>query len=279
MKSAYHLLFKENMESIFHHFSNCFDIRMAFLNKEFLEIVPEYSKPLSEYCLYIQNNLGKKKQCELNDQHYCDLAKKNGSMTYYECHAGLKEAIHPIFIDDVHIGYFIIGQFRSQKRLMKYLSNNKNKSREQLDLFLKVPYYPESKIENILGLFEIIVEYILKTKSVTFRQNLLVEKIVLYLEEHLEDDISLTDIAEIFNKSSSTVSHMLSRITGKSFKQIITQFRIEKSKALFFKYPEMTIAEIAEKSGINDPFYFSRIFKKNTGRSPVLWKQENLGGK
>jgi len=35
---------------------------------------------------------------------------------------------------------------------------------------------------------------------------------------------------------------------------------------------ELIIKEIADKIGYDDPYYFSRIFKKVTGKSPAQYK-------
>ena len=37
----------------------------------------------------------------------------------------------------------------------------------------------------------------------------------------------------------------------------------------------MTINEIAEDCGFEDPYYFSRVFKKVTGLSPMQYYKQN----
>ena len=53
----------------------------------------------------------------------------------------------------------------------------------------------------------------------------------------------------------------------------MTKVRIEKAKE-FLAQPDISIKEAGIRSGYTDPNYFSRIFKKHTGKSPLEYKDE-----
>ena len=49
--------------------------------------------------------------------------------------------------------------------------------------------------------------------------------------------------------------------------------RLNYSRALFYDR-DLTIGEIAERSGFNDPLYFSRQFHRHFGTSPTTFRQK-----
>jgi len=58
-------------------------------------------------------------------------------------------------------------------------------------------------------------------------------------------------------------------MTGKGFKRFQIDFKMEKADQFLRKNPEMTVKEVAYRLGYNDPYYFSRLYKKYRGCSPT----------
>ena len=55
----------------------------------------------------------------------------------------------------------------------------------------------------------------------------------------------------------------------------LTELRIEKAKELIATN-SMSLSNIAQMTGFNDPLYFSRVFKKTTGIPPKEFQQSLL---
>ncbi|HHU18862.1 MAG TPA: helix-turn-helix transcriptional regulator [Bacilli bacterium] len=55
----------------------------------------------------------------------------------------------------------------------------------------------------------------------------------------------------------------------------LTECRIEKAKELI-QNPEKSIKEISYDVGYHDPNYFSKVFKKTTGISPMTFRERVL---
>lgn len=74
--------------------------------------------------------------------------------------------------------------------------------------------------------------------------------------------------------SPNYLSDLLSKETGKSAKEHINDFVVDKAKHLLLSTDE-TINEIAYTLGFNYPHYFGRLFKKKTGKTPQEYRQLN----
>ena len=95
-----------------------------------------------------------------------------------------------------------------------------------------------------------------------------------YIEHHYADpELSLNEIAAQANLSASHFSAVFSQETGQTFKEYLTQIRMGKAKELL-RMTTLRSAEIAYQVGYNDPHYFSSVFKKNTGLSPIEFRSQ-----
>ncbi len=85
-------------------------------------------------------------------------------------------------------------------------------------------------------------------------------------------DLSLEYMEKQFNICRSALYKLIKSSTEKSFIEYLTMLRINHAIRLMESDKEMTIREIALASGYTDQYYFSRVFKKNTGFSPKEYK-------
>jgi two-component system response regulator YesN len=117
--------------------------------------------------------------------------------------------------------------------------------------------------------------------ALTFRDNQaksqhtkLIRQAKEYIDAHfMEADFSLNEIAALVNLSSSHFSMVFAQETNQTFKDYLTEVRIDKAKELL-RTTALKSAEIAYQVGYNDPHYFSSAFKKNTGFSPVEFRSQ-----
>jgi AraC-like DNA-binding protein len=79
------------------------------------------------------------------------------------------------------------------------------------------------------------------------------------------------EIAKEFHYSSSHYTALFKKKTGLSPIDYFIRMKIYYACQLLTQR-ELIIKEIADKIGYDDPYYFSRIFKKVTGKSPAQYK-------
>jgi len=89
-----------------------------------------------------------------------------------------------------------------------------------------------------------------------------------FIEENFFDkSLSLSMVSSYVAISENHLSSIFAKQTGKTFTEYVTELRIEKAKALL-RDTNLKIYEIAENIGFTNAEYFSKTFKKYTGKSP-----------
>ncbi len=102
----------------------------------------------------------------------------------------------------------------------------------------------------------------------------LTEDIKSYINENLENSISLSDISDEFSYSKSTIKRIFKAETGKSVISYLLDKRLKKAKELLQDH-SLSIGEITSRLGFSSVYYFSRFFKERTGQSPTKYRSEN----
>ncbi len=80
------------------------------------------------------------------------------------------------------------------------------------------------------------------------------------------------DLARVLGVSEAYVSRVFRRVTGCSLWEYVNHHRIQCACELLER-TAMSVTEIALAVGYNDPAYFSRIFRGETGRSPQTYRK------
>ena len=107
-------------------------------------------------------------------------------------------------------------------------------------------------------------------------ENDLVTAAIHYMKENIEKKLSLTEIADHIGYSPSHFSILFNKRTGYSPIYYFNQLKIQQACQLL-DFTDMKINQVCYKVGIDDSYYFSRLFSKMMGMSPKLYKKQQKG--
>lgn len=271
MKRTLETILHDDIQRIFDHFAAAFGIAIVFYSIDGKIVKRGLSGSGAHFCALIQNQLFSRKRCAYSDEQMCRRCTRSRRMVSYRCHAGIEEAVAPLYVGQQLAGYAMIGQFRTSDVIQpEVLAMARRKGlRVQLqDAFRQLPCFSRERADHILGLFSVLADYIVTKEMIAVKAERSTERILRFVEEHLHESVSVRDAAVVTGQSVSTVSHQLKRATGKTFTRHLNEARIRRAEEYLRQSPGLSVQDAAARVGFNDPFYFSRVYRKLRGFPP-----------
>jgi two-component system response regulator YesN len=103
-------------------------------------------------------------------------------------------------------------------------------------------------------------------------ENRVVTRAIAYMEDNLSKEMSLTAVASAIGASATYLSALFTKTKGMTFVDYSNKMRVDWACG-YMHDPRMKIYEIAYHVGFRSEKYFSRVFKKVTGKSPSEYRQ------
>ncbi|MCY9657683.1 response regulator [Paenibacillus chondroitinus] len=114
---------------------------------------------------------------------------------------------------------------------------------------------------------------LMQAKTVSMNYSPPVRQAVLYVEEHLQEPLGMSEVAGHIHLNPSYFSALFKEQTGFTFSEYVTRSRIQKAKELLLQ-TRLTIADISEQIGYQTSKYFIKLFKDYEGISPNQYRKQ-----
>jgi len=98
------------------------------------------------------------------------------------------------------------------------------------------------------------------------------QRILAFIQANVSEQISLQAVADYAGMSPVYLSKFFKTETGQNFVDFLTELRINKAKQLLTS-TNHKVAAIAEAVGIRDSKYFSSLFKRCVGMTPIQYRE------
>lgn len=100
------------------------------------------------------------------------------------------------------------------------------------------------------------------------------QAVIDYLNNEYHKKIDSSEIQERFGLSYAYLNRVFKKMTGYTIINYINMVRIKKAVELI-ESTDICLSEVGYLVGIDDPYYFSKTFKKYMGRSPMHFRNKN----
>lgn len=165
-------------------------------------------------------------------------------------------------LSNIHLeNYIVTKNEQGYEKLLSFIKNIMNEnSRKDEHHELAVNINAENILLFILRETKYYkLEGRIRWKQIT--ENKFLDKINDYLELHYLENFTLLEIAEHLNYNKSYFCRYFKTVTGITFWEYFTMFRLDKSIQLISQFPKENITVIAGKSGFKNVHSFNTAFK------------------
>ncbi|MCQ2380172.1 MAG: PocR ligand-binding domain-containing protein [Victivallaceae bacterium] len=216
-----------------------------------------------DYCVAYQRIHGAS-ACHAEDRRRREETAASGRALRYTCHAGLGEIVAPVVVDGETAGFIVLGQFRTSVNMPPSASGDEALERA----FDEVSPISPDDVDRLVEMLGMLVDYVVSRELVRLPGDRRLRRLRDYIRRRLPDVPSLADAASHLACSESSLTHYLRSRHSTCFKEQLEEIRLDVARQLLHDSPELSISEVAQRSGYGDPHYFGRVFRRHFGTTP-----------
>ena len=101
----------------------------------------------------------------------------------------------------------------------------------------------------------------------------LIQQINEYIHQHYAENLTRSEIGTEFYLVPEYLAKMYKKKTGIALKDYINDYRIQQAKQML-AHSDKQVGEVAVDVGFGNLSYFSTLFKKSTGMTPVEYRKQ-----
>ncbi|MBH5319692.1 response regulator [Paenibacillus sp. GSMTC-2017] len=166
---------------------------------------------------------------------------------------------------------FLVAGFRWLERAAESVGQSAQKLPQLEGLNMKkLSIEPEEVMVEIMS--AIIAQYE-RLAGGSGSRNTTIERTLTYIREHLDQSLTLSQVAATVHMNPNYFSELFKKETGKNYIEFVTEARIEWAIRLLRETPAK-VSEIAKRVGYEDMKHFNKLFKRYTGETPSYFRSE-----
>ena len=218
-------------------------------------------------------------KCDGCNRSALEYVSKKRSVYIYKCHMGMTEAVLPVIQNSKIIGYIMLGKIIEfddiplfQKRISKYCKKYNLSEEELLSDANDVHRVTHEIVATCTNILNMLSSHLLLNNIITSSQNpSLITKINNYIRGNLNANLSVKSLCSHFKISKTTLYKVSVAGNGCGISEYIKNLRMEEAKRLLGY--GLSVTQVAESVGLPDPNYFIKVFKRETGYTPLKYKK------
>lgn len=254
-------------------------IRITVFDADLQELVswPEQYLP---FCRAIRDTEQGRAACLRCDREACAAASKQRGAYIYRCHAGMTEAVVPLHVGDVLVGYLWCGHVFSYStfeegaeaiaRCTASLPLDAGELRAACAL---QPIITEEYVRSAARILHATASYLILERMATLREDSAAAQLDAYLNAHFTQTFTAEELCATLGLSRSRLYRLCSQLYGCGLSQHVRELRMNHAKRLLTDFPELSIAEVAPRCGFEDYNYFIAVFSREAGISPGAYRR------
>lgn len=250
-----------------------------------LNLLSHYGREVCEFCRQMREDPEFTRRCTCSNENAFHQAGILRKPYRYQCHAGLTEMVTPVINRDMVIGYFMIGQFipaeaqeQAWENVCLCCRDFSSRLPERELFYQEVKALTQKEIQAWTDILQAYTSYLWVNRCLLPKAEESFECIRQDIREHIEEPLSAQSIGQRLHIPKNRMYETVKRNTGLTLSEYIRSVRMELARELLLN-TDLTIAEIAEKTGVPDFSYFTKLFRQYTEKTPSTFRKELIAQK
>lgn len=268
----------DQLKDLMDSFYSLLKIRIVVFDDRF-EKIAEVPDRDCRFCSILLGDQEAAKECRKADYQAFLRCRETHSAYSYICHAGLTETVVPIQHGNITIGYLMFGQVLLPSDAGAYWEEVQARcAKYDIDMGELCSAYREKEqitheqVGAASKLLEACASYIWLKRHISQKEDGLLFKIDAYITDNLDKDLSAGTLCKKFGISRSTLYRVTKKYYASGIYGLIRQLRVNRAKELL-QNTDLSVNEVALRSGYTDYNYFIKVFKSMTDFTPVRYKK------
>lgn len=273
---------REELQILLDDFCSEFNVSLSLFSHSGNTILTSTNSSKPAFCVKCKNWVTAPGVCDAQGQRMRHLASDRLEAIVYSCAAGLRCCMYPFVESHQVVAMAMIYGFRFAEKLADAANTGWQAHLGSADTLSKdysaLPRFSSAMEERMVRLFKVVADHAVAHQMIGLPRSHLFGMILEYIRTHIaRASIPIDEVAENVHKCASTVSHVIKKEAGISFKRLVIEQKLYAAESLLWKDTTRSIGEVAEELGFSDQFYFSRIYKKCRGYPPKDFIRHRLG--
>jgi AraC-like DNA-binding protein len=273
---------REELHVLLDDFCSEFNVSLSLRSQSGKTLLTSSNFAQPAFCLKCKKWLTGPGVCDAQVQRMRHLAEDRLDAIVYTCCTGLRCCVTP-FVDSrqVVVTATIFG-FRfddkpSTAAMRDWRAHSDSAEALSKD-FCALPQFSAAMEKRMVRLFKVIADHAIAHGLIGLPRSHLFGLILEYIRTHVASSIiPINEVADNVHKSVSTVSHIVKKEAGISFKRLVIEQKLSAAESLLLNDTTRSIRDVAESLGFSDQFYFSRIYRKCRGYPPKDYIRHRIG--
>ncbi|MBR4501468.1 MAG: PocR ligand-binding domain-containing protein [Clostridia bacterium] len=273
----------EKLRGLLKDFYEISRIRITVFDENMNELLA-FPPQVAPYCAVIRESTQGLRACRNCDRQACGTAAEKKKTHIYRCHAGLIEAVTPLYVGDMPIGYLLFGHVfpyasceAGMEEILRHcdgLPVNREKLKEAV---LQAVPMEEKYVRSAAHILHAVASFLIMEHMATLREDLLEVRLDAYISAHYTEQLNAARLSRELGIGKTQLYSLTKRLYRQGTAARIRELRMEKARTLLLKQPALSLAEVAWQCGYPDYNYFFTVFKRETGCTPRAWRSGRAG--
>lgn len=270
----------KELECLLEDFYRITRIRITVFDEKFQEII-SFPDSRPEFCQIIRSCEEGYIACTKCDEEACTYASKERKTHIYRCHAGLTEAITPLYAGKVLIGYLLFGHvfaYDSEDagwEVIRTCCEAYPVDMKTLEQALwGMPQISHDYIRSAAQILRMTASFLVLERMATISEDSAAAKLDRYLTENFTCPITADTVCRELGIGRSKLYAISQEAYGCGIQQQIRKLRMEKARELLADRADLSIMDVAAACGYDDYNYFISVFSKFHQKAPKQFRQE-----